>query len=267
MEIHSIVYELLYLCLLIQIGGWIWQIKTRNADIADILWAFGIVLCSFIYYFTVALPQHLTAIWMLIFPGLWYLRLTIHLWIRYRIDHEDSRYAYLRSYWKENTQFKFLIFFLFQGFLIWLFSIPSYWLAHVDFQVNFQMFMACGLGVVSIIGVTLADWQLLKFKSQSDSSIRVCEAGLWRYSRHPNYFFEWLHWNIYPLLLFNTDYFLWSLVYPFLMLFFLLKISGIPFSEQQSLIKRGDLYREYQNRTNKFFPWKPKNHQSRSKAS
>ena len=252
----SIFTEVLIICVVLQVLAWAWQYRTKNADIVDITWSLGIVICALYYFFRLNQGQT-TSFLMLIFPALWYLRLSIHLIIRYKADHEDSRYAYLRKHWDQNTQFKFLLFFLFQALLIWIFVLPAYWVSYVPFEMSLKVIMAFVIGFISIIGVTIADKQLYQFKTEENKG-KVCDTGLWKYSRHPNYFFEWLHWFVYPVLLIGTPYFYWALIYPFLMLIFLLKLTGIPFSEQQSLINRGDTYRDYQNRTNKFFPWKPK---------
>ncbi|MCO4821622.1 MAG: DUF1295 domain-containing protein [Flavobacteriaceae bacterium] len=252
----SVFIEALIISLILQTLAWLWQIKTSNADIVDITWSAGIVISS-IYYFYKLNEIETASILMLIFPALWYFRLTIHLIVRYKTEHEDSRYAYLRKHWKDNTQLKFFSFFIFQAFLIWMFALPAYWVGQLTFDFSWNIILAITIGIASLIGVTLSDKQLLSFKL-NNSREKVCDIGLWKYSRHPNYFFEWVHWFVYPILLINTPYFYWALIYPVLMLVFLLKLTGIPFSEQQSLINRGDLYREYQNRTNKFFPWKPK---------
>ena len=253
----NIFTEILFICIALQFVAWLWQYKTKNADIVDITWSLGIVICAVYYYFRLSQSQTASVL-MLIFPALWYLRLSLHLITRYRIQHEDSRYAFLRNHWKQNTQFKFLLFFQFQAALIWIFVLPAYWVSYVPFDASFKVIVAFIIGGISLIGVTLADRQLYQFKSNSSNRKKVCDTGLWKYSRHPNYFFEWLHWFVYPLLLLDTPFFYWALIYPFLMLVFLLKLTCIPFSEQQSLINRGDTYRDYQNRTNKFFPWKPK---------
>lgn len=253
----NIFTEVLLVCIGLQFFAWLWQIKTKNADIVDIIWAIGIVICSLYYY--ICLGKHRPASeLMLIFPALWYLRLGLHLILRYRINHEDSRYAYLRKHWQNNTQLKFFLFFQFQALLIFIFVVPAYWVSYVPFDWSLEIIVAFVVGGISLVGVTLSDRQLYQFKSDSSNKGKVCDTGLWKYSRHPNYFFEWLHWFVYPILLVNTPYFYWALIYPFLMFVFLLKLTGIPFSEQQSLINRGDTYRDYQNRTNKFFPWKPK---------
>jgi steroid 5-alpha reductase family enzyme len=256
MNSYNLLFNALYVAIGMQFIAWLWQMRTKNADIVDITWAAGIVVCTLYYYFTMSNVQTVSYL-MLIFPGLWYLRLSIHLIVRYRVSHEDSRYAYLRKHWQNLTQLKFFGFFMFQAILIWIFVLPAFWLSHISSALGLNVIIALALGLISLAGVTVADKQLLNFKQ--NNAKKVCDTGLWKYSRHPNYFFEWLHWFVYPILLINSPYFYWSLIYPLLMLYFLLKLTGIPFSEQQSLINRGDSYREYQNRTNKFFLWKPKN--------
>lgn len=251
----SVLFDAAIICIIMQFIAWLWQYHTSNADIVDITWSAGIVVCSLYFYWSFQQAQSVSPV-VLIFPTLWYLRLTIHLVVRYRIAHEDSRYAYLRKHWHQLTQLKFWSFFMFQALLIWIFVIPAYWLSQTTIDSPLIIAVALFIGLSALIGVTTADKQLLQFKKNHPK--KVCDVGLWKYSRHPNYFFEWLHWFVYPILLINSEYFYWSLIYPVLMLIFLVKLTGIPFSEQQSLINRGQSYREYQNRTNQFFPWKPK---------
>jgi steroid 5-alpha reductase family enzyme len=243
-------------CLLIQLVAWFYQKQHQNADSVDIAWTLGIVVCVFIYWLQTPSTRN-NQVMVLLFPFLWYLRLLVHLLVRYDVNHEDSRYQNLRSHWSEFTQTKFLLFFCFQGVLSVLFSLTAYWVLQAGIILSWQMITASSLGVIALLGVTLSDLQLLKFKRSHDSS-QVCDVGLWQYSRHPNYFFEWLHWFVYPLLLWHSTYFWWSILIVVLMLLFLLKLTGIPFSEQQALKKRGEAYRQYQNRTSPFILWKPK---------
>ena len=244
-------------CLAMQTLAWLWQWRTSNADIVDITWCFTIVVGALIYYFMA--PGQGSIIYMiLLFPVMWYTRLGLHLVIRYRVEHEDSRYQNLRSHWSEQTQLKFFFFFVFQAFLGWLFALPAVFISHSEAPLGLMAIIAVLIGVISFVGASIADQQLYRFKSNPENKGKVCDIGLWRYSRHPNYFFEWTHWFVYPLLSWHTDYFYWSLVFPVLMLVFLLKITGIPFAEQQALKNRGEAYRQYQRRTNQFFLGKPK---------
>ncbi|KAG1359915.1 hypothetical protein G6F61_014465 [Rhizopus arrhizus] len=117
---------------------------------------------------------------------------------------------------------------------------------------------AAGVWLLSVGGEALADRQLARFRANPANKGRTCRDGLWRYSRHPNYFFEWLHWFTYVLLAVGSPLWWMAWLGPLLMYVFLRWISGIPFTEQQALRTRGDDYREYQRRTSAFFPWFPK---------
>lgn len=243
-------------CVSIQLVAWLRQKHTSNADTVDIAWTLGILVSVLIYLWQIETTIN-NLLMIMLFPLTWYGRLLIHLIIRYDVSHEDSRYQNLRAHWSSQTQIKFLIFFQFQAMLSVLFSLTAYWVI-VSAEVNWiQMVVAISLGLVALLGVSVADHQLLKFKRSHDSS-EVCDVGLWRYSRHPNYFFEWLHWFVYPIMLWHTEYLYWSVAVVFLMLLFLLKLTGIPFSEQQALKKRGDAYRSYMNKTSPFILWRPK---------
>ena len=118
---------------------------------------------------------------------------------------------------------------------------------------------AIGIFAISLIGESIGDRQLAAFRKLADNRGKDCRVGLWRYSRHPNYFFEWLHWFAYPLLAAGLGELAWmTLIGPGLMLLFLLKITGIPPTEKRALQSRGEQYREYQRTTSAFVPWFPK---------
>ena len=109
------------------------------------------------------------------------------------------------------------------------------------------------------MGETAADRQLEKFREDPSQRGRTCRAGLWRYSRHPNYFFEWLMWMAYALFAIGSPPWGWlTLGCPAVMLYLLFKVTGIPATEAQALRSRGDDYRQYQQTTNIFVPWFPK---------
>ncbi len=241
-------------CLLIQITAWWYQSRINNADPVDIAWSIGVVAAALIYLFTIP-ADFKPMIFVFVFPVLWYTRLSSHLIKRFDASHEDGRYQNLRSHWQQHTQLKFLLFFLFQAMLSVMFSLPAFWVLTAGIDSVWLWAMALIWGGLSLAGVSLADHQLLQFKRNNPSSA-VCDVGFWRYSRHPNYFFEWLHWWVYPMVLWGTDYFWWSLLVVGLMLVFLLKLTGIPYAEQQALKNRGQAYRDYMNKTNAFFLWR-----------
>lgn len=252
MELNPAVLIALILCVGGQLIAWLWQVKTKNTDIVDITWALLIVVSGLVYV-SLACGSGFHRYIVLLIPIAWYARLAWHLIDRYKIEHEDGRYQQLRAHWSNNTQTKLFAFFMFQAVLAFAFSYPVYVI--VSSSQSFDVFDGIGIAIaiLSFVGVTLSDYQLRQFKRRQDSRGKVCNTGLWRYSRHPNYFFEWAHWFAYPLIGWHAEqgWLLW--IYPVLMLVFLLKLTGIPFNEQQNIRSKGDAYREYQRQTNKFF--------------
>lgn len=252
MELDVAIIAVALLCFIGQLIAWAWQFHTKNTDIVDITWALLIVLSGLIYV-AMAEGSGFHRYIVLLIPIAWYARLSWHLIDRYQVEHEDGRYQQLRAHWSENTQAKLFVFFMFQAVLAFAFSYPVSII--VSSSHSFDVFDGIGIGiaVLSFIGVTLSDYQLRQFKRRKDTKGKVCNIGLWRYSRHPNYFFEWTHWFAYPLIGWHAEqgWLLW--LYPVLMLLFLLKLTGIPFNEQQNIRSKGDAYREYQRQTNKFF--------------
>jgi len=241
----------------LQLVAWVRQKQTQNADTVDIAWTLGIIAnaCLFVWLIPTATVNR---VMVLLFPLLWYLRLLGHLVLRYDVAHEDGRYQHLRAHWSEHTQLKFLIFFMFQALLSLLFSLTAYWVLKAP-PIDLVSAIVAGLiGITALVGVSIADRQLMYFKRHRNRK-SVCDVGLWRYSRHPNYFFEWVHWLVYPILLWQTAYFWWAVVVMFLMLVFLTQLTGIPYSERQALKSRGSTYRLYMKKTSPFVLWRPKN--------
>lgn len=191
----------------------------------------------------------------------WSLRLGIHLCQRIAQHHpkEDPRYAVLRKRWQDNLPGKFLKFFLAQGLLVWLLMLPVF-LISLQSSPTFQLFEIIGLSLwlVALIGEGIADAQLKRFKSTNTDSNAVCKVGLWRYSRHPNYFFQSLLWWALFLIALPAPWGWAAIVAPLAMLFFLLRVTGIPLTEKLAVGKRGGIYRDYQRTTNAFVPWFPK---------
>jgi len=112
--------------------------------------------------------------------------------------------------------------------------------------------------LVAVGGEAVADRQLARFRRRPDSGGTTCREGLWRYSRHPNYFFEWVHWFAYVFLALGSPYVWVALWGPVVMLLFLFKLTGIPYTEKRALASRGEDYRRYQQTTSVFVPWPPK---------
>ncbi|MFD0737775.1 DUF1295 domain-containing protein [Lysobacter koreensis] len=245
------------LAALAQAGGWLWQRRRRNAGIVDVLWSLGVggaAVLMAVLGSGALLPRLLLAL----LGGAWGLRLGLHLWRRVRGEPEDGRYAHLRTLWHQDDV-NWFAFFQFQALLVVLFALPFLAVA-LNPVSGFTPWLAAGVAtwVVSVAGEAIADAQLARFRADPAHRGRTCRAGLWRYSRHPNYFFEWLHWFAYVFLAIGSPWWWLAWVGPLVMYVFLRWISGIPFTEAQALRTRGEDYREYQRTTPMLFPWFPK---------
>jgi steroid 5-alpha reductase family enzyme len=240
----------------------VWMIAVRigNAGIVDIAWALGFAPLALLYrFFGDGEPVRQNLITLM--TVVWSVRLGHHLWKRVMGHHpeEDGRYRELRRGAAGRENFFFFWFFQAQALLLSLLSIPVL-LANFDPRVglSFSDFLGVAVWIVAIAGESLADHQLASFKRDPGNLGKVCMTGLWRTSRHPNYFFEWLIWVAFFLFAAPAPWGWITIFAPALMLFFLLRVTGIPYTEQQSLRSRGEAYREYQRTTSPFVPWFPK---------
>jgi steroid 5-alpha reductase family enzyme len=233
--------------------------RIGNFSIVDIAWSFNFTPIAALFAgLADGVPERRAALFVIV--ALWSLRLTLHLSRRIAALHpkEEGRYVELRRQWADNVNRRFLGFFLFQGLLNVFLSIP-FLLAAQNPARGIGGFELAGFLVfaLSVSLESVADAQLDAFKKDPGNSGKVCQAGLWRYSRHPNYFFEWLVWCAYALIATSAPWGWVAWVCPALMLYFLLRVTGIPATEEQAVRSRGDAYREYQSTTSAFVPWPP----------
>jgi steroid 5-alpha reductase family enzyme len=197
-----------------------------------------------------------------LFGGLWALRLCLYLWRRVAREAEDGRYQALRARFGDAA-LPFFVFFQMQALVVALFALPFAAVAtRTSDPAGWQVFAAALAWSVAVGGEALADFQLAHFRAKPANRGRSCREGLWAWSRHPNYFFEWLHWFTYLLLAIGSPYWWLALSGPVLMLLFLYRVSGIPWTEAQSLRSRGEDYRRYQREVSAFFPLPPRQAQS-----
>jgi steroid 5-alpha reductase family enzyme len=237
--------------------GWQWQRRHANAGIVDVLWSVGIGLAAMlmaVFGNGAPLPRTLLAL----LGGAWSLRLALHLWRRVRGEAEDGRYRHLRVHWR-HSQAKFFAFFMAQAALVVLFALPLAAVATnpVAWPTVWTV-LAVVVWVLSVALEAVADRQLARFRADPVNRGKTCRAGLWRYSRHPNYFFEWMHWFTYVALAVGSplNWLAWG--GPVMMYVFLRWVSGVPYTEAQALRTRGEDYRAYQRSTPMLFPWFPR---------
>lgn len=242
----------------VMLALWLVQVRTRNAGIVDLAWT--ILTGGAAVAFALVGPGDPDRRALLgVIGGLWASRLAVHLGRRILGEEEDGRYADLRARFGARADRWFLVFFQVQALFVGVLAIP-FALAATNAAPLGPAGAATALGVfvVAVVGESVADAQLARHRADPAQRGKTCRAGLWRYSRHPNYFFEWLHWFAYVPLAWAAPAGPLALLGPALMLLLITKVTGIPPTEERALRSRGDAYRAYQRTTNAFFPWFPR---------
>jgi len=245
--------------LVVALVAWPVSVLRRDVSIVDSLWSLLILVAVAVYAYASG-GGPLT--WpVLVMVGAWALRLSLHITLRNRGEGEDRRYQEIRRnnqphFWLKSIYIVFLL----QGFLAWVISLPA--IAAVGGQASPGptgfLLVAAGvaLWLVGMIFEGVGDWQLAQFRRQRKETGAVLDTGLWRYTRHPNYFGEaLLWWGIWLMALAVGAW--WSIVGPLLLTFLLLRVSGVALLEKDIADRRPD-YRAYVGRTNAFLPGPPR---------
>jgi len=239
--------------------AWLVQQRTGNSGWVDTIWTFSLGIVGAIGALwpmagePVAPRQWLLAALIVI----WSLRLGIHIAIRTAGITDDPRYAAFAKEWGVVSPRKMFIFLQNQGFGSIPLVFAIFVAAHVPIAgLRLQDYLGVLILLTGIAGEALADAQLKAFRTDPVNKGKVCDVGLWAWSRHPNYFFEWFGWLAYPVIAISAGYgWGWfALLAPVFMYWILVHVTGIPPLEDQMLRSRGDAYRAYQSRTSKFFP-------------
>lgn len=230
----------------------LWQ---KKVDAVDLTWSVCLGIAGVLaFVFADGLKERkIIVVALVIF---WSLRLSYYLLTdRVLKPHEDGRYLTLREYLGSKANIFFFFFFQAQSILILVLANSYFFSAKNQNDLGVYDLVAVLLFSVSFLGESISDKQLKEFKLNPENKGKTCTAGLWRYSRHPNYFFEWIKWLSFPLLAAHSPYFAYSLIGPITMYFFLRYISGVPYTEKQALRSRKESYKVYQQETSEFFPW------------
>ncbi len=189
----------------------------------------------------------------------WSLRLGTHIAVRTNRGSEDPRYHHLRAQWGDAFKARLFWFLQIQALAAAALALSIMVTAHNPApHLGLSDWLGVAILVVAVVGEAIADRQLSAFRADPSNKGKVCDAGLWSMSRHPNYFFEWLGWLAYPIIAINLEgVYPWAwlaLAGPSLMYWLLVHASGIPPLEAHMLRSRGQAFQEYQYRVNAFWP-------------
>jgi len=256
-SIYALVLYSLIACCSIMLLVWFWANKIKNAGVVDIFWSYNFPVTAIILLLLAPgfETRKLLICGMVIVAG---LRLGTHLAIRI-IKHlhvEEGRYQQLRKEWAPNPERKFFFFFQFQAISNVLLAVPFFVITlNTETTLSLFEYAGAGLWLISVLGEATADAQLSAFKRDPENKGKVCDKGLWGYSRHPNYFFEWLMWVSYFVFALGSPYGYLGIISPAIILYLLLKVTGIPMTEEQSIRSKGDAFKAYQKRVSAFVPW------------
>ena len=250
-----ILYALAGLCTLF---GMFYLLARRmdNYGIVDIVWSYSFAALV-LYYGLFGGGWIVRKALIATMAMLWSLRLGTHLYRRVISHHpvEDGRYVQLRKDWAGNFAPKMFGFFQMQAGSVVLLGAGFFIIClNSDARLHPLEIAGAVLWLFALTGEAISDAQLSAFKRVKENKGRVCDVGLWHHSRHPNYFFEWLTWLGYTVIALPAPFGILGLSAPALILFFLLRLTGIPATEEHALRSRKD-YRRYQETTSAFVPW------------
>jgi steroid 5-alpha reductase family enzyme len=246
----------LLVALALALGTWAVSIAKRNVSIVDAVWALMILGAGLAYAATLPEPGPRAA-WVLGLAAVWAARLSIYITWRNWGEPEDRRYRAIRSRNQPRFALKslYLVFGL-QAVLAWIVAAPLAAAARSQAPLGWLDFTGAALALFGIAFEAVADWQVARWRARRPAPGSVLQGGLWRYSRHPNYFGEFCVWWGFGLVALGAGAG-WALVSPVLMTILLLKVSGVALLEKD-LSARKPAYAAYMRRTNAFFPGPPR---------
>jgi steroid 5-alpha reductase family enzyme len=239
---------------------WLLGLKQLNFSYVDLGWSANFVLLAVING-VLGEGDGLRRALICGMYALWGARLALHLASRIIGEPEEGRYVQLRADWgvTGNVNLKFLGFFQFQALLNIVLGLPMLLaVSNATPALHWLEMLGLLVWVIGLVGESIADAQLKTFKRNATNKGRVCNVGLWGWSRHPNYFFEWTIWIGYALFALASPYGWLCLALPVLMLHFLLNVTGVKATEEQAVRSKGEAYLEYQRTVSAFVPLPPK---------
>jgi steroid 5-alpha reductase family enzyme len=235
---------------------WLLSLALGNSSIVDIFWGAGFVVIAWVS--VLCSPSEAMRKWIIVgLASLWGLRLTAYLAWRNIGKGEDYRYRAMRDHHRDRFWIVSLYtVFGLQGVIMWIVALPLQAATASAPSLNWLDGVGIAFWGIGLTFETLGDFQLARFKADPANRGRVCERGLWRYTRHPNYFGDFMvWWGFFLIALAGGAW--WTIVSPLLMSLLLIRVSGAALLEK-SLKTSKPGYDDYVRRTSNFFPWPPK---------
>ena len=237
---------------------WYLQVRIQDASHVDVAWAV-LIACTAILYALLADGDMTHRVLAAVLASLWGFRLGGYLYVnRLHGKEEDGRYQELRRKWGENANRNFFVFFQAQALFVVFFSLPFAFIA-LDPDPDFGVLAWIGIALWAIgnLGTIVSDRQLAQWRANPENKGKSAHGGLWSWSRHPNYFFEWVNWCGNALVATTAPWGWIAWIVPAGLLFLLFRVTGIPATEAQALRSRSD-YADYQRTTSAFVPFPPR---------
>ena len=243
---------------------WRYAVRIQDVSFIDAFWPFGMVIMAVMTYFQASdgIAERKLALAGL--TALWGMRLAIHLYTRWREHGIDARYVAILGRLEKKKGLSFakaslIHVFLFQAVLLFIVCLPAQLgqFGPQAAQIGLIGWIGIALAVAGIAFETIGDAQLTRFREDPTSKGKVLDTGLWRYTRHPNYFGDVLTWWGIWLVAAESGPGRWAIIGPIVITYLLTRVSGVPMLEH-GLKKRRPDYEDYVRRTSSFFPWPPK---------
>lgn len=237
-------------------AAWLVSVRRSDASVVDGFW--GVTIAALGWFYLLAVPTDGVVPWVAVaLVTAWGGRLSGYLFRRNWGEPEDFRYRRMRErHGRGFPLVSLFTVFLLQALLAWIVSAPLFQAAAGTGDPGVWGWIGAAVALAGLVWEVVADRQLQRFVAGRDREDAVLRSGLWRYSRHPNYFGEFVFWWGMFLLVASTGGALWSVAGPALMTVLLLRVSGVPMLEEK--LSRRPEYRRYAERTNAFFPWPPR---------
>ena len=236
---------------------WVVQLRRRDASHVDVAWA-ALIACCGVLYCVLAAGDATHRVLAAVLAGVWGFRLASYLLVnRVLGKEEDGRYRALRAKWGERANRNFLWFFQFQAAFVVFFSLPFALIAQDEGGLGRLAWTGVAVWAAGNYGTIAADRQLAAWRADPANRGRTARHGLWAWSRHPNYFFEWVTWMGIALVTTTAPWGWTAWSVPAVLLFLLFRVTGIPSTEAQALRSRAD-YADYQRTTSVFVPMPPR---------